>query len=264
LERVATVGAIRATFPFIVDHSWWFPLPIFKNALQHDLNMRNYAVQSLERYRHMMATEPSQLKQTLLANMFKAERAEGLPFNEIRDEAQSYITAGTDTTAISLTYLIWSICRHPNLQVKLVEELRKLPVDFTEAHLREIKLLNNIVKEAMRLYSAAPSTLPRAVPPGGVELAGYQFCEGVEVSSQAYSLHRDPAIFPDPDNFVPSRWESPTKAMKDSYMPFGRGPRGKPTGLRCVHVAQSTDDQQSVWAFISPRSSYGWQQPGFF
>lgn len=188
-------------------------------------------MQSLERYGHLMATDPSQVKQTLFTNMFKAEREEGLPFNEIRDEAQSYITAGTDTTAISLTYLIWSICRQAELQARLVQELQELPVDFTEAHLREIPLLNHVVDEAMRLYSAAPSTLPRAVPPGGVELAGYQFREGVEVSSQAYSLHRDPLIFPDPDNFVPSRWETPTKAMKDSYMPFGRGPRGKFPGV---------------------------------
>ncbi|PHH68563.1 hypothetical protein CDD83_6043 [Cordyceps sp. RAO-2017] len=48
---------------------------------------------------------------------------------------------------------------------------------------------------------------------------------GTVVAAQAFTLHRDPAVFPAPDDFDPDRWEAPTKAMADAYMPFGRGPR---------------------------------------
>lgn len=48
------------------------------------------------------------------------------------------------------------------------------------------------------------------------------------MSTQCWSLHRHPGAFPDPEAFLPERWEKPTKAMKDIYMPFGGGSRSKP------------------------------------
>ena len=38
-------------------------------------------------------------------------------------------------------------------------------------------------------------------------------------------MHKNPAIFPDPLEFIPERWESPTKEMKDSFVAFGGGSR---------------------------------------
>ncbi|KAM4067489.1 piwi domain-containing protein [Hirsutella rhossiliensis] len=141
---------------------------------------------------------------TLFANLFQAERDGKVPFNEVRDEAQSYITAGTDTTAVSLTYLTWAVCRNPGVRAQLVEALRTLPPDFIETQLRGLPL-NDVVDETLRLYSAAPSTLPRVVPPAA------------QCSRAACSTR--------PDGFVPSRWASPTETMRSAYMPFGRGPR---------------------------------------
>ncbi|KAK5992938.1 Cytochrome P450 monooxygenase orf2 [Cladobotryum mycophilum] len=254
LEQVARIGAIRGTFPSVVDNSRFIPLPIFDGALQHDMDMRRYAVESLERYRHLVDTSPDSVQQTLFTNVFKAEGDEKMPFNEIRDEAQSYITAGSNITAISLTYLTYAVCRNPDIKAKLVKELQTLPPDFTEAQLRDLPFLNHVIDEAMRLYSAAPCTLPRTVPPGGVELAGYWLDQGTDVSAQAYSLHRDPLIFPNPDEFVPSRWESPTKAMKDSYMPFGRGPRVC-LGLHLAHIELRLSTARFFLAFPEARVS---------
>ena len=201
------------------------PVPAFRRALKHDMNMRSYAVESLQRYRNLVEADPDNVPETLFSKMFRAEEKDELPFNELRDEAQSFLAAGTVTTAISLTYLTWAVCRHPKIQAELVKNLQALPSDFTDKELRKLPLLNHIIDEALRLYSAAPSALPRAVPAGGVELAGYLLPEGTEVSTQAYGLHRDPEIFPQPEEFIPSRWETPTEAMLRSYMPFGRGPR---------------------------------------
>lgn len=191
------------------------------------MDMRRYAIDSLERYRRLKEADPSLVQQTLFTNLFKAEEEKTIRFNEIRDQGQSYIAAGSSTTANSLTYLTWSVCRHAETRAKLVKELQTLPPGFTEAQLRDLPFLNQVVNETLRLYTAAPSALPRVVPPGGVELAGYWFGEGTVVCTQAFSMHRDPLIFPEPDKFIPSRWASPTKAMKDAFMPFGRGPRGE-------------------------------------
>ncbi|KJZ71230.1 hypothetical protein HIM_09373 [Hirsutella minnesotensis 3608] len=225
LERVGRVGALRATFPSTVRLSNYVPIPVFKAAGEAARNMKSYATDSLDRYRRLVEADPNLVQQTLFTKLFKAEKDETMPFSEIRDEALSYIVAGSDTTANTLTFLIWSVCRNPQIRDRLVQELQALPTDYTEADLRDLPVLNQVVNETLRLYSAAPATLPRVVPPGGAELNGYRLDEGTVVGTQAYTMHRDPAIFPDPEVYNPSRWAEPTKAMKEAFMPFGRGPR---------------------------------------
>lgn len=235
LERITKVGALRATFPALVDFSWVVPVPAFRDALKHDMNMRSYASESVQRYKDLVKADPGNVPETLFRHMYSAEEKGEIPFNELRDQAQSYLAAGTVTTAISLTYLTWAVCRHPEIQAELVKDLKALPGDFTDAELRKLPLLNHVIDEALRLYSAAPSPLPRVVPAGGAEVAGYWLDEGTEISTQAYGMHRDPEIFPKPEEFIPSRWEAPTEAMLRSYMPLGRGPRSMPLFYEEVH-----------------------------
>lgn len=225
LEDVNRLTAIRSTFPSIVRFCRIVPLPVFKRAHEASINLRSYARDSLLRYRRLVENDPNVAQETLFTKLFRAETDEKLPFDELLSEAQSYIVAGSDTTANTLTYLTWSICRNPDIRSKLVQELRTLPPDFEDAQLHDLPYLNNVINESLRLYSAAPNGLPRVVPPGGAELAGYRFDADTVVSAQAYSMHRDPVVFPNPDSFLPERWAEPTKAMKDAFMAFGRGPR---------------------------------------
>ena len=114
-------------------------------------------------------------------------------------EVQSFITAGTDTTAVTLTYLVWAVCQDKPIQEKLVHELQSLPEAWAYADIRELPYLDHVINEALRCYGAAPGALPRDVPAGGANLAGHHIPAGTVVSTQNYSLHRDPGIFPDPD-----------------------------------------------------------------
>ncbi|PHH78489.1 hypothetical protein CDD80_6757 [Ophiocordyceps camponoti-rufipedis] len=225
LENVGRLSAIRSTFPSIVRFCRIVPLPVFTKALEASINLRRYARDSLLRYRRLVEDDPNLAQETLFTKLFRAETDEKLSFDEMLSEAQSYIVAGSDTTANTLTYLTWCVCRHPDIRSKLVQELRTLPPDFEDAHLHDLPYLNNVINESLRLYPAAPNALPRVVPPGGAELGGYRFDADTVVSAQAYSMHRDPVVFPNPESFLPERWLEPTKAMKDAFMAFGRGPR---------------------------------------
>ena len=89
----------------------------------------------------------------------------------------------------------------------------------------------------MRVYGAAPSLLERVVPAttntmnDSFDLLGYGLPPGTVVGTQSWSSHRDSAVFPSPDTFLPDRWlEAHTNApqlslMHQHLMPFGAGSR---------------------------------------
>lgn len=122
---------------------------------------------------------------------------------------------------------MWNTCNRPEVKAKLLKELSTLPNDFNYDHLKNLHYLNHVVDETLRLYSAVPAGLPRVVPPEGANMGGYFIPGGSIVSTQAYGMHRIEEIFPDALQWTPERWESPTQAMKDAFVPWGGGSRSK-------------------------------------
>jgi cytochrome P450 len=259
LESTAALGGLRAAFPSLVRMSNFLPLPVFKRAAAATARIVRSAEESLARHQRLELANPTAAKTTLFSKLYKAEEDEQLSPKEMRDNAMSYIVAGSDTTSNTLTYLVWAVCRHPHVKAALLKELATLPSDvFGDQELKQLRYLNFVIDETLRIYGAAASALPRVVPLGGACLAGYWLGEGTTVSSQAYTLHRDPAAFPHPEVFDPSRWEAPTKAMKDAFFAFGGGARSK-SAASLWHLLVSprpaaNDVLKHVSVFISP----GW------
>jgi len=56
------------------------------------------------------------------------------------------------------------------------------------------------------VYGAAPAPLPRVVPAGGTNIAGFAVPAGTTVATQSWSVHRVESVFPDPSKFNPDRW----------------------------------------------------------
>lgn len=225
LESLSSLQPIRTTFPNMVDLARRLPLPIFNRAGAVANRMSQYALQSLQRYTKHLENDPGTAKQTLFTKIF--DEKNGLSLREILYEAQGYIVAGSDTTAVTLTYLVYSVCSDARVREKLAVELTSLPELISDKDLRNLPYLNQVVSETLRLYTAVPFGLPRSVPVGGVTLKGMYIAGGTTISTQSYSLHRDPGIFADPDRFYPERWEDPSKDMKDASIPFGGGSRSK-------------------------------------
>lgn len=125
-----------------------------------------------------------------------AEKGESIDDADVRVEAAGLLVAGTDTTAISLTYLVYAVLSQPALQRDLEAEVANLHDGYTDADLEKLPLLAAIISESLRLYGAAPGGLPRLVPQGGVDMNGYYLPEGTTVQTQAYSFHRDPELWP--------------------------------------------------------------------
>lgn len=152
----------------------------------------------------------------------------------ISSEATNVILAGTDTTSVSLTYLIWCVLTHPHVNKTLQAELCTCSADPTAKELEALPYLNRVIDETLRLYSAVPASLPRETPATGAMLAGYHIPGGTTVGTQAYTFHRNPAVFPDPEKFDPDRWVNPTREMKEAFVPMSAGSRS----CLGVHIAK--------------------------
>lgn len=121
---------------------------------------------------------------------------------QITVEAGGLIIAGSDTTSESLTYLIWAALKRPEVQQALQDELLAHDLELRDAELEKLPVLNAVIKETLRLYSAVPMPQPRVVPKGGVTLEGQFLPEGTVVNTTPYVSHRDPAVFPNPEKYV--------------------------------------------------------------
>jgi cytochrome P450 len=202
LEGISSHMAYRTTFPFLVRIAEYLPLPLFKHTAAAGARLGAHARQSIARYRSVLSSNPTNPKSTLFTKLFDRGPSQGLTDSEITHEAAGYISAGSHTTAITLTYLVYAVCNNAVIRDTLVAELSSLPEHFTESNIRDLPYLKQVIYESLRLYPAVPGALPREVPKGGANLAGYQVPGGTTVSTQAYSLHRNETVFLDPERYI--------------------------------------------------------------
>ena len=201
LDKVASLSGLRVSFPTIVKLASMLPfkVPLFRDAADSSMRMEQYSAQSLQRHRDMVKADPK-AKPTLFKKLYEPGK-EGLSPREIVAEARAYIIAGSDTTANSLTYLVWAVCKDAAIKQRLVEEVATLPEDCSEEDLEKLPYLTNVIQETLRLYGAAPGALPRSVPEEGCEIDGYWTPGGITVTTQAWSMHRNRAVYADPERY---------------------------------------------------------------
>ncbi|KXL46389.1 hypothetical protein M433DRAFT_165487 [Acidomyces richmondensis BFW] len=225
LEKIGEFGNIRAELSWFAALLGCLPFGPAKELPQALIRMDGYTEESLERYYSILRSDPDHVPPTLLTKMYKAVEDGTIPMAQMHREAAGYIVAGTDTTAEAATWAVWLLSQHPDIEKALIEEVATLPYNFNDEDLRALKLLGPVLNETLRLRSPVSQGLPRSVPSGGAELCGYFLPEDTTVSLQAWSMHRDPHVWPHPERFEPARWNEPTKEMLHSFVPFGGGSR---------------------------------------
>ncbi|XWW96329.1 hypothetical protein V2A60_004302 [Cordyceps javanica] len=226
LRNSGSFGVYRSVLPRISKLMALLPLQSSKTALKAVTSMYKAAVDGISIHEKLIEENGAEnVKKTFFTTLFQQEDSVNISRKRLTGDGQTFIIAGSDTTANTLTYVVWVVSKNPFMRDALVSELQALPPDYTDADLRKCDLLNRIIKETLRVHTVVPEGLPRVVPPSGADLCGFHLDSGTVVSAQAYSMHRDPVVFDRPDEFDPARWIAPTKAMTDCFMSFGRGSR---------------------------------------
>ncbi|KAF2169453.1 hypothetical protein M409DRAFT_65111 [Zasmidium cellare ATCC 36951] len=212
------------SFPYIYHILKWLPIPSLKRAWAGNPVLIERGKRAVENSREV--SQKANIFATVLA---EAERDDPtLSDFEIALNAGVLVFAGTDTTATSLTYLVWAVLSNPSLMQDLENEVAQLQPPYTDEKLESLPVLNAVIKETLRLYGAAPAPLPRYVPREGAVLGGYYFPAGTTVATQAWTLHRNPKVFENPEVFDHKRWLgglASREEVKASWAPYGAGSR---------------------------------------
>jgi cytochrome P450 len=165
----------------------------------------------------------------LLSLLLHAQDVDGSRMTDaqLRDEAVTLFLAGHETTAIALSWTLYLLSQHPEVQGRLADEVRAVLGGRrpTLADLPRLAYAEQVVKESMRLYPPVYGVGREAVRDS--EIRGYAVPKGTTVFISQWVIHRDPRFYPEPLVFRPERWagEAARSLPKFAYLPFGGGPR---------------------------------------
>ncbi|CAG2120444.1 unnamed protein product, partial [Medioppia subpectinata] len=152
-----------------------------------------------------------------------------LSLEDIREEVDTFMFAGHDTTAICLSWTLYFIGLHPEVQRLIHDELDRVLVanrDVTYDDIKELRYLESTLKESMRLRPPVPAII-RALT-HDLQLGNYIVPAGVSLYLMIDTLHVDPTVYPDPLAFRPERFLDEAECAGRhpfSYVPFSAGIR---------------------------------------
>lgn len=165
-------------------------------------------------------------RQDILASLLRvidADTNEPFSFKEILDQVSMLFLAGHETTASSLTWTLYCLCVEPSWQEKAYDEIMQITKgeELSIAHIKAFKVLNNIFKEALRLYPPV-GFFPRTAKKD-TKIRDKEIKAGSGVVVAPWLIHRHSKLWQDPHEFKPQRFDE--QINKDAYMPFGMGER---------------------------------------
>jgi cytochrome P450 len=163
----------------------------------------------------------------LLLSAQDEESATGMSDEQLKDEALTLLTAGHETTGAALSWALYLLATHPDVQHALNDQIcsqlgGRSP---TAEDLPSIPLATAVFEETMRLYPPAWG-LPRETI-GDDEICGYPIPAKATIILMQQIVHRHPDFWPNADHFDPERFLPPrnTGRHKFAFFPFGGGPR---------------------------------------
>jgi len=228
--------------------------------------MQEFTIKVIEKRRQALEDQQSKLMDTAdedvgskrrmaLLDVLLMATVDGRPLtnDEIREEVDTFMFEGHDTTTSALSFCLHELSRHPEVQAKMLEEIvqvlgtdRSRPVSIRD--LGELKYMECVIKESLRMYPPVPivgrklqtdfkySRIPifnrsfqnrnlfnifsaHSVHGDGVIPAGSEIIIGI------FGVHRQPETFPNPDEFIPERHENGSRVAPFKMIPFSAGPR---------------------------------------
>ncbi|XP_076095346.1 cytochrome P450 4F6-like [Mytilus galloprovincialis] len=158
----------------------------------------------------------------------KDENGIGMSNTDIRDEVDTFMFEGHDTTASAISWILYDLAKHTEYQKLCQNEVDKAlennPGFVKWEDLGKFYVLTRCIKEGMRLHSPVPLVARQSTKE---IIDGTTFPPGTFFCINIYGLYHNPAVWTDPMKFEPSRFTKDNATKIDTFVftPFSAGPR---------------------------------------
>lgn len=147
---------------------------------------------------------------------------------EISETIFTFLFASQDASSSLACWLFQIVADRPDVVEKIRAEqleVRSSPDEpLTLELINKMKYTNSVVQESLR-YRPPVIMVPYMVKQPFPVTEDYTAPKGSMIIPTLYPALHDPEVYPDPDSFIPERWENPTGDMnKRSWLVFGTGP----------------------------------------
>ncbi|XP_055380309.1 cytochrome P450 4d1-like [Condylostylus longicornis] len=150
---------------------------------------------------------------------------------DIREEVDTFMFEGHDTTSSAILFFFYNIATNPKAQQKCYDEIIEVlgtnkKQSITISHLNNLSYIELCVKETLRMYPSVP-IIGREIKEESV-INGKTIPAGTNVGISPLQLGFDENLYPNPEEFIPERFDLATSAERKNpyaYIPFSAGPR---------------------------------------
>ncbi|KAG2219147.1 hypothetical protein INT45_002338 [Circinella minor] len=258
------------TFLPILERKYinWFPrrkkvhdeLTVFLDMIQHIIDEKRRKISDS----NYQSTQDNNKQKDLLEMMMESGEDENgalLTDEELRSNMCIFFFAGHDTTASALSFAIYYLARHPEMQERAREEAIRVlgnePTNIrpTVEQSREMTYIEQIIKEVLRISCPADSLITR-IATKDTELGGVFIPKGTGVTLSIYNLQRSPKVWDNPQKFDPERFSPGGEAENkdpNSWIPFSSGQR------QCIGMNFSLSEQRFLLPMLLRK--YKWSLP---
>lgn len=235
------LGASLSLGEYVTWLKWMFPLDeeaIAKHGARRDRLTRAIMEE------HTRARNESGAKQHFVDALLTLQEQYDLSEDTIIGLLWDMITAGMDTTVITVEWAMAELVKNPRVQKKVQEELdRVIGVDriMNETDFANLPYLQCVVKEALRLHPPTPLMLPHKAT-SNTKIGGYDIPKGSVVHVNVWAIARDPKLWKNPLEFRPERFEEENIDIKGNdfrVLPFGAGRRVCPGAQLGINLVAS-------------------------
>ncbi|KAK1991551.1 cytochrome P450 [Colletotrichum falcatum] len=196
--------------------------------------------------------------------------SEPLRKEEIYENSNVLIVAGSETTATALAGATYLLATNPGALARLAAEVRgsfASEDDIDLASTAGLGYLHAVLEESLRIYPPVPTALPRRTPPEGSEVLGQWIPGNTTIGIAHWALYHNEKFFSRPFEFRPERWLADGGGggafagdRREAFKPFQTGPRSC-LGTNLAYAEMRLILARVVWAFdlrLDEASSRGW------
>ncbi|GMR45237.1 hypothetical protein PMAYCL1PPCAC_15432 [Pristionchus mayeri] len=216
-------------------HLWFGPVRwISAWQKEHDDNVNiahDFTTKVIEERMELLSRgEVDENKKAFLDMLILEKERSNLSMEDIREEVDTFMFAGQDTTSAALGWTVWCLANHSNVQQLAYEEIQDIfdndvDRDCSKEDLARLTYLERCIKESLRLFPPVPF-IARELG-NDLQMGPYLLPREATLMISPYLVHRNESIYPNPERYDPERFLPENIAARHPYdfIPFSAGPR---------------------------------------